>query len=158
MLVRHAKSGWDNPLLADFDRPLSGRGENDAPEMAKRLVKKGLVPQYLVSSPALRAKTTAGIFAKQLKLPAPTYNAAIYEATYTTLLSVVNSFPDEYGFVALFGHNPGLSQLTYHLTGDLYDMPTCGIVLIELEADSWKMVSGDTGTIKYNDYPKNEQD
>jgi phosphohistidine phosphatase len=156
MLVRHAKSGWDNPILTDFERPLSHRGEKDAPHMAERLIKKHLVPQYLLSSPALRAKTTAGIFAKQFKLAEPKYNPAIYEATYMTLLSVVNSLPDEYDFVALFGHNPGLSQLIYYLTDQLYDMPTCGVVIIDFDNTSWKMVSSGAGTIQYNDYPKND--
>ncbi len=158
MLVRHAKSGWDNPALTDFERPLSSRGENDAPEMAKRLMKKGLIPQYIVSSPAVRAKTTAGIFADKFKLAGPHYNTAIYEATHTTLLSVVNLLSDEYDFIALFGHNPGLSQLVYYLTGNLFDMPTCGVVIIDFDLDSWQLVSGDTGVIKYSDYPKKGED
>ena len=68
LLVRHAKSDWDNPKLSDFDRPLNSRGEKNAPEMAKRLLKKGLIPQQIVSSPAVRAITTARYFKKSLGL------------------------------------------------------------------------------------------
>ncbi len=86
-----------------------------------------VAPQYLLSSPALRAKTTANIFAETLGLGEPSYNQSIYEASYTTLLKVVNGLPDAYDFVAMFGHNPGLSDLLYELTGNLYDMPTCAV-------------------------------
>jgi phosphohistidine phosphatase len=155
MVVRHAKSDWGDANLSDFDRPLNARVLNTAPEMAGRLLQKCIVPQYLISSPALRAKTTANIFADKLGLAEPKYNNAIYEARYTDLLQVVNSLPDAYGYVAMFGHNPGLSDLIYHLTGDLVNMPTCAVVVISFDTDSWKMVSGNTGSITYYDYPKN---
>lgn len=155
MLVRHAKSGWDIPDLTDFERPLNLRGEETAPEMAIRLVKKELVPQYMVSSPAERAKATANIFAETFNAAEPEYNRAIYEASYTTLLSVVNSLPDAYDFIALFGHNPGISELVYYLTGQMYDMPTCAVIVISFDADQWQLLSKDTSTIEYYDYPKN---
>lgn len=65
-LIRHAKSSWSNPLLDDFERPLNQRGKNDAPLMAKILLEKQIFPDFLLSSPAKRAKTTAEIFAEQL--------------------------------------------------------------------------------------------
>jgi len=155
MLVRHAKSGWDIPDLTDFERPLNVRGEETAPEMAKRLLNKGIVPQYIVSSPAERAKATANIFAQIFNLEEPQYNTAIYEASYHTLLSVVNKLPDEYNYIALFGHNPGISELVYYLTDKMYDMSTCAVVVIHFDAVSWQTISGSTGTIEYYDYPKN---
>ncbi|WP_448697318.1 SixA phosphatase family protein [Mucilaginibacter sp. AW1-3] len=155
MLVRHAKSGWDIPDLTDFERPLNPRGEETAPEMAQRLQQKGIVPQFIVSSPAERAKATARIFAETFKLAEPEYHTAIYEASSSTLLSVVSSLPDEYDFIALFGHNPGISDLVYYLTGKMYDMPTCAVVVIHFDGVSWQLISGSTGTIEYYDYPKN---
>ena len=158
MLVRHAKSDWDNSDLSDFDRPLNHRGEKDAPEMAERLLKKHIEPEYLISSPALRAKTTANFFVNTFKLAEPAYNKAIYEASQTTLLHVVNKLPDDYDFIALFGHNPGISQLLYDLTGDSFDMPTCAVAIINFDSTSWQLVSGNTGTVEYLDYPKNDED
>lgn len=155
MLVRHAKSDWGDMQLPDFDRPLNHRGLKTAPEMAERLLSKCIVPQYLISSPALRAKTTANIFADILGLAEPKYNQNIYEAHYSDLLKVVNLLPDSYGFVAMFGHNPGLSDLIYNLTNNLTDMPTCAIAVISFDTDSWAMVSGGTGSVSYYDYPKN---
>jgi len=155
MLVRHAKSGWDIPDLPDFERPLNQRGEETAPEMAQRLLQKGIVPQYLVSSPAERAKATANIFAETFNLAEPEYNQVIYEANTQTLLSVVNKLPDEYDFIALFGHNPGVSDLLRYLTDKAYDMPTCAVVVIHFNGVSWQHISGGMGTIEYYDYPKN---
>jgi phosphohistidine phosphatase len=154
MLVRHAKSDWGDNQLNDFDRPLNNRGLKTAPEMAARLLKKDLIPQHIISSPALRAKTTAYIFADALGLPTPAEDRTIYEANYTTLLNVVNRIPDEYDFVAIFGHNPGLSDLVYGLCGDMVDMPTCAIVVIRFNVDSWAEISGDTGRVEYYDTPK----
>lgn len=155
ILVRHAKSGWDIPDLTDFERPLNARGEETAPQMASRLLNKDIVPQYIISSPAERAKATASIFAGTFNLAEPEYNMAIYEASYITLLSVVNKLPDEYNDIAMFGHNPGISELAYYLSDKMYDMPTCAVVVIHFDAVSWQMISGSTGTIEYYDYPKN---
>ena len=67
LLVRHAKSDWGDPSLSDFDRPLNGRGKSDAPVMAHRLLDKNIFIDAFISSPANRAKKTAGIFAKAYK-------------------------------------------------------------------------------------------
>jgi phosphohistidine phosphatase len=155
MIVRHAKSDWDDTSLSDFDRTLNHRGKKAAPDMADRLLKKNIIPQYILSSPAVRAKTTANIFAKTLGLAEPSYNRSIYEASYPTLLKIVNGLPDAYDFVALFGHNPGFSDLLYQLTGQMYDMPTCAVAIVDFDLESWKLVSGDTGSISFYDYPKN---
>jgi len=155
MIVRHAKSDWDDASLSDFDRTLNHRGKKAAPDMAGRLLKKNIIPQYILSSPAVRAKTTANIFAETLGLAEPSYNKHIYEASYSTLLSIVNGLPDAYNFVAIFGHNPGLSNLLYTLTGEAYDMPTCTVAIVDFELESWKLISADTGSLSYYDYPKN---
>ena len=156
MIVRHAKSDWDDPRLKDFDRPLNRRGLASASEMAQRLIAKQMIPQYMLSSPALRAKTTSNIFAKELGLAEPSYNDSIYESSYNNLLGIVNNLPDAYDFVAVFGHNPGISSLLCHLTGKVYDMPTCAIAVVRFEFDVWNLVGGDTGELVYYDYPMNE--
>ena len=161
LLVRHAKSDWENIKLSDFDRPLNPRGEKNAPEMAKRLLKRGKIPQSIVSSPAVRALTTARYFANEfghdksgiVKVP------EIYEALTSTLMSVINDLDNQFSFIALFGHNPGITELVRNLCNkDLYNIPTCGMVLIEFPFDEWNMVSAGTGEMVFYDYPKNEQD
>jgi len=161
LLVRHAKSDWDNIKLSDFDRPLNSRGEKNAPEMAKRLFKKGVIPQQIVSSPAVRALTTARYFAKELGLEKSEIvkEPEIYEALTSTLMEVVNKLDNNTSFTALFGHNPGITSFVSNLCNtDLYNIPTCGVVLIEFPFDDWAMVSAGTGEMVFYDYPKNEQD
>lgn len=161
LLVRHAKSDWDNIKLSDFDRPLNSRGEKNAPEMAKRLLKRGKIPHQIVSSPAMRAITTARYFAKELGLNKSDIvkEPEIYEAMTSTLKGVINNLDNTYSFTALFGHNPGITDLVSDLCNkDLYNIPTCGMVLIQFPFDDWSMVSAGTGEIVFYDYPKNEQD
>ncbi|NIP30788.1 MAG: hypothetical protein GTO02_12900, partial [Candidatus Dadabacteria bacterium] len=87
LLVRHAKSSWDNADLQDFDRPLNKRGFKNAPEMGKRLLKKGLIINLIYSSPALRAITTAELIAKEIGYESSKiiYKPEIYEAGINTL-------------------------------------------------------------------------
>ncbi|KHJ38802.1 phosphohistidine phosphatase SixA [Pedobacter glucosidilyticus] len=158
LIVRHAKSDWGAANTKDFDRPLNSRGFLNAPEMGKRLVSRTLIPQQLVSSPALRAITTCKLIAKEIQYPETEIKQEpkIYEANHQTLLKIVNQFNDEHDFIALFGHNNGITDLAVYLSNaDLYNIPTCGMVLIEFPLDSWKMVSKSTGNMLFFDYPKN---
>ncbi|HEX8376945.1 MAG TPA: histidine phosphatase family protein [Pedobacter sp.] len=161
LIVRHAKSDWTSGAQKDFDRPLNKRGFRDAPEMADRLLRQHLIPQLLVSSPALRAYTTASIFAEIFNIHTKEIKTdkAIYEASSGSLLHLINAFDNRYNFIALFGHNPGITNLAINLCNtDVYDIPTCGMILIEFPIDDWKMVSKDSGEQTLYDYPKSEED
>lgn len=159
LIIRHAKSDWGNADLKDFDRPLNHRGKKDAPEMAKRLINKGIKPDFIISSPALRAISTCKIISEKLEFKDKIYiEPDIYEATYNTLLRLINGFNNDHNFVALFGHNNGITDLAIHLSdADIYDIPTCGMVLIEFPFDDWNMISKGTGEVLFYDYPKNQQ-
>ena len=160
-IIRHAKSDWGDFSLKDFDRPLNPRGHRNAPEMVERFVAKSLKPDVIVSSPALRALTTAKYFAAGWKLEAEqlSTNSSIYEADTKTLLSVINGFNDDFNSIALFGHNPGLTNLLNYLTdGHIANMPTCSAALIEFPFDEWKLISNDTGNLALFDYPKSGLD
>jgi phosphohistidine phosphatase len=160
LLIRHAKSDWGNAGLRDFDRPLNKRGRNNAPEMAARMVKQDIFPEHIISSPALRAITTAGFFAQAWKIPIKEIQLepSIYEAGIKSLMVVINNLPNQFNRVALFGHNPGLTDLTNYFDGHLDNMPTCSVVLIEFPFDDWAMISAATGKIRLFDYPKNGED
>lgn len=158
LIVRHAKSDWNDYNLKDYDRPLNDRGMRNAPEMATRLVQKNLIPEKLISSPAVRALSTAESFAEIFHYDKKTITKIeeIYEAHTATLLEIVNGISNKYNYVALFGHNPGVTNLVVKLTdADIYDIPTCGLVLIEFPFDDWKMISSGTGQVKLYDFPKN---
>jgi phosphohistidine phosphatase len=152
LLVRHAKAEKDTSVK-DIDRPLKYIGMQDAAFMAERLKDNSLIPQIIISSPALRTKTTAEIFADHLSLHDPMLNKSIYEASQQGLLRVINKFPDEFDFVALVGHNPGISQILYYLTGEIRDVHTSTVALIEFDTDDWASISGDEGSLVYFSWP-----
>lgn len=158
LIVRHAKSDWGDINLPDSQRPLNSRGIRNVPEMAKRLVAKNLVPKQLVSSTAVRAITTAELFADVVGMESSgiIQREEIYEASVSTLLEVINSFDNHSDFTALFGHNPGVTVLVGYLTGqNLSNIPTCGMALITFPFDDWEMVSSGTGHLEMYDFPKN---
>lgn len=141
-LVRHAKSSWDYPDLRDFERPLGNRGKMDAPLMAEIMREKGIVPSKLVSSSARRAQDTASFFAKAFDGTTWEIDLVdeIYEAFPDDIQAVVHGLEDTWETVFLFGHNPGFTVFANRFTeGFRFDnVPTCGIVHIQGEVDSWK--------------------
>lgn len=159
-IIRHAKSSWEQEGLHDFERPLNERGRRDAPAMAARLKQSAQIPELLVSSPALRAITTARVFADGLGIStdAIQLQAKIYEASASTLLQVIRDLDDQYSHAAIFGHNPGLSDLARKLAHcDFDELPTCGMVQISLPANYWRDVSASSGELLYSSWPKDER-
>jgi len=152
LLIRHAKAG--NHDIEDFKRLLTYRGLEDASLMATRLKKAELIPEYIITSPALRTKATGEVFAKILGVAETGEDRHIYEANTHDLLTVINHLPDEYSFVALVGHNPGISQILYELTGEMRDMSTTAVALIGFDFDEWELVHTDTGKLAWYDSPK----
>jgi phosphohistidine phosphatase len=152
LLVRHAKASQDSDFV-DFERPLKRSGVEDAEFMAQKVKAQGFVPQILVSSPALRAETTANIYAEHLSIHKPYTNKAIYEGDYKTLLGIINMFPDEEEFIGLVGHNPGLSHLLHYLTREVRDVDTCATMVIRFDFDEWKLISENTGTLLWYSEP-----
>lgn len=158
-LVRHAKSSWKEKGQDDFDRPLNERGKRDAPMMGRRLAQTHIAPDLIVSSPAKRAITTARIIADAIGYTTSNIvlNKMIYEAELKDLFKVINGFDDHAQHVMLFGHNPGLTELTIYLTiAPIDNVPTCGVVRVELAVDTWADVKQGSGTLIEFDYPKKE--
>ncbi|MCI1753343.1 MAG: histidine phosphatase family protein [Flavobacteriales bacterium] len=154
-MLRHAKSSWADTGTSDFDRPLNDRGQHDAPMMAKRFAERKETMDIIVTSPALRAKTTAAIFAKELGLELPRELQELYLASAATLLATVQAFPKSVKSAMVVGHNPGLSLLADDLAeGGLGDLPTCALIRIDFNADSWSEVSNGTGKLEWWDTPK----
>lgn len=161
LLIRHAKSDWGNPSIRDFDRPLNKRGNVSAPEMAQRMVNQNIYPDLVSSSPALRALTTAKYFAKEWNINENNIQTDknIYEADLKTLLNVVNRFDNIHNTIAMFGHNPGLTDFANYLCdANIYNMPTCSIVILEFSFDDWRLVSSSTAKVVLFDYPKSGED
>ncbi len=156
-LIRHAKSSWRHPEQADFDRPLNKRGEHDAPAMGKRLSRRKVQPDLIISSPARRALTTASVIAQELGYPAERIiqNEHIYDASLSDLVRVIEHVEDRYHHVMLFGHNPGFTELSYYLTRHQVDnIPTCGVFCMDFAINSWQDVEQGSGSLVFFDYPK----
>src|SRR6266545_5000769 len=126
-LIRHAKSSWDDTALPDKDRPLGDRGRRDAPKMGKRLAKRDVKPDLILSSPARRATATAEIIAKKLdyKLKDIVVDDRLYAGAVHSLLNVIHGLGDKPERVMLFGHNPELTEFAHRLSGEITHMPTC---------------------------------
>jgi len=152
LLVRHAKAEKDTGGK-DFDRPLKYIGIQDAGFMADKLKEKSIVPEYILASPALRTLTTAEIFADHLGLRAPSTNKSIFEASEKTLLKIINDLPNQYNFVALVGHNPGIAYILQYLTGEAMEVHTSAVAVIDFDIDDWAAVSKGLGTLAYFSWP-----
>lgn len=156
ILIRHAKSSWDDPRLTDFERPLNKRGQHDAPRMGKKLAKQGFRLDRLLVSPATRTITTAQMICKgaDIKLERIEEIPAIYEASVETLLQLIRGLDEHHRSVALVGHNPGLTMLANRL-GDQHidNIPTCGVVRLQIP-DAWEITGSTTLHVDAFLYPK----
>ncbi len=155
-LVRHAKSSWDEPALADRDRPLAERGERDAPEMARRLARRSVLPDRILSSPAKRALATAKIIAKTLdyKRTDIEVDDRLYPGQVSELLSMIHALDDKLGRVMLIGHNPAVAELAHYLSSAITRMPTCAIAEFSFDVKSWSEIDSATLARVTLDYPK----
>jgi len=155
-LVRHAKSSWDNAALPDKERPLNDRGRRDAPKMGERLAKLGVKPDLILSSPAVRALSTAQIVAEKLDYRRKdiVVTERLYAAEVDDLLDVIRQLGDELKCVMLFGHNPEFTELAHRLSGEIAHMPTCAIAEFTFDAKSWSGIDSIKPTQILLDYPK----
>lgn len=158
LLIRHAKSSWDQPGLSDFDRPLNERGKKDAREMAKRVKEKGIEPDHFISSSAKRARKTARYFAEEFGFKKDDIRLVekLYAATQSEFLQAIKDINDKYKTVALFSHNPGLTDFASSLTNvRVNDMPACAVFALQTETDSWKDFLNAEKKFLFFDYPRN---
>lgn len=159
LVIRHAKSSWANAFQGDFERSLNDRGHRDAPAMAERILKRGIGIQCFASSTANRALTTAVYFAEAhgksrkdiLLFP------ELYHAPEETFYQVIAKLPDHSNTVALFSHNPGITDFVNNLTNTRIDnMPTCGIFAIKANTNEWNLFERTEKEFWFFDYPKND--
>jgi len=143
-VMRHGKSNWGTDAVRDFDRPLAPRGIKDTPRVGRWLLAQGWVPEFFVSSPALRAKETAIRVCEGLGLDRAVirYDERIYEASVGELIKVLEDCPSGAKRALLVGHNPGLEGLVRFFCpgvstpGDGKLMPTAAVAHLEMP-DDW---------------------
>jgi phosphohistidine phosphatase len=156
ILVRHAKSSWDDPDLPDRDRPLNARGNRDAPKMGKRLAARGVKVDLILSSPAVRAIKTARVLADELdyKLKNIVVDDRLYPGAVDDLLKIVHNLGNHLNRVMLVGHHPALSTLAHHLSSDITHMPTCAVAEFAFNAKTWPDLHKATLATVAFDFPK----
>ena len=157
LIIRHAKAESGDFKIEDFDRPLSQTGIDEAEEMGQKLLQKNIIPDGIISSPALRAISTAQLISNECGFDQENIilEPNIYEASVSQILKSINNMDNDLNFVVLFGHNPGLTMLSRDLTNaDIYDLPTCGMVMLEFEVNDWSLVSAGTADLLWEDSPR----
>jgi len=162
-VIRHAKSSWDELSLSDFERPLNERGKRDAPRMGVRLKIKGVLPDTIISSSAKRAFSTAKRIAKVIGFPKDKIKTdrELYHAGEETILSVLRSIKNKHNIAFIVGHNPGLTDFVNTLRNDdigIENIPTCGIVMFEIDIENWEHLQWGTARQTWFDYPKSKDD
>ncbi|HEY9547504.1 MAG TPA: histidine phosphatase family protein [Solimonas sp.] len=156
-IVRHAKASWGEAEHSDFERPLHERGRRDAQRMAAWAQHAIGIPDRIISSPALRAITTARSFAETFGIDEEqiVIQPRIYEASLSTLMRLLRGFDNDDFHIMLFGHNPGLSELACSLAHCPFDdLPTCAVVQLAFAAKEWQALDTDSGELLRYLFPK----
>lgn len=139
MLLRHAKSSWKDTALEDFERPLNGRGRRSADLLRAFLKGREIRPQLILCSPALRTRQTVEIV---FDGPPPTlevkFEQGLYLASVAQLLEVVLRCGRDRDQVVVVGHNPGIEELFFHLTGIDERFPTATMANLKLDIEEWR--------------------
>lgn len=157
LLLRHAKSSWDDPTLDDFDRPLAARGRADAPRMGRHLRAQGWIPGRVLCSPARRAVETWQAVAPELgEGPEVELDRTIYMAAPSTLLRRIQAVRTPEDSLMLVGHNPGMEELARRLVGDgrrkdverlETKYPTCALAVFDVDVETWRDVEWTRATL-----------
>lgn len=154
-LMRHAKSDWGNPAVGDFDRPLNGRGLDDAPRMGKALADAGVVPDRVVASPARRARQTAELLTRACGFDGEiAWEPVLYGAPGTVWLETLVKIPEKAESALVVAHSPGIAEAAALLLGGRggrprLRFPTGAIACIESAADRWVDVGPGAGELRW---------
>lgn len=138
LLLRHAKSTWDDPQLNDHDRPLNGRGRKAAKRIGRLIVEHQFAIELVLCSTAVRTRETAArVFHNWQTPPAIEFRDDLYHATPSQFVEVLRQIAEPTQCVMLIGHNPGLEEFAGQLTGQETPFPTAALALIEPDIDRW---------------------
>ncbi|GAB3373403.1 histidine phosphatase family protein [Azotobacter armeniacus] len=142
--------------MPDQDRPLTDRGKSDVPKMGKRLAKRDVKPDRILSSPAIRALATAEVIAKMLDYRCKdiVVNDELYASQADDVLEVIRTLDDKLKQVMLVGHNPALDELAHRLSSKIDHLPTCAVAKFDFAAKSWADIGKIKPTKVILDYPK----
>lgn len=168
LLLRHAKSSWDDPALDDFERPLAPRGREAAPLMASFIASHDLRPDYVVCSSAVRTQATLGLVLPAFagKPPAVIYDDTLYLASRSALMTRLRRVPAKWRRVMVVGHNPGLHDLALHVVARSDDQlhvalaakfATAALAVVAFNVATWHDVTAHSGELTHFTTPSRLQ-
>ena len=142
LLLRHAKSSWKQPGLADHDRPLNARGKADAPAIGELIEQHDLVPDAIITSTAKRASKTARKVAAACGFERKIKKSRnLYMAGPAEYIGALRTHGEPHDRVMLVGHNPGIEEFVHQLTDQDEVMPTAALAEIALPIEDWEQLS-----------------
>lgn len=138
ILMRHAKSDWNDPSLSDHDRPLNKRGRRSAPLMADKIESEGLLPEIVLASSAIRVQETLSLMNGTWACePEVLTEPSLYLATVAEIMQHVHTLHESWTTAMVIGHNPGMGALVGDLAGSALDFPTAAVAVFEADTESW---------------------
>ena len=153
ILTRHAKSSWDDPTMADHDRPLNARGRGAAADLGGWLASRGDIPQEVLCSDALRTRQTwEGIAPAFADAPEVTLKPALYGAGPDVMLAVLRHATAE--TVMMIGHNPGIGEFASRIVSqspgnpEFHRYPTGATLVVSFEVAEWGDVDWRMGSVR----------
>ncbi len=156
-LLRHAKSSWANPALADYDRPLNKRGRNDLPNVARYMIEQDYQPERILCSGAMRTRQTlAGILPGLTSDTSIQLLSALYEGYAPDYLIQLRQHAQNNQSVMIIGHNTGMQEIALRLITQgnpelIADIetkfPTGALAVLDFDVTSWNDVSAQTATL-----------
>ncbi len=156
-IIRHAKSDQSFGTLSDIDRPLNIKGYTDAHKISAAIKPKMFAPDAIITSPAIRAITTAFIFARSFEFNAACISIIprLYQPDEDNYLDIIAQTDNKINTLLLFAHNPHITNTVNSLTAEVIEhMPTSGVVGISNDCDNWETFAASTGKLILFDYPK----
>ncbi len=156
LLCRHAKSSWANSELTDWERPLNKRGEKDIPQMSKIWLAKESMPEIIIYSPSVRTKATAKGIADNWNFTGECRQMDnLYHASQEDLLAVLENLSEDFNYVMIIAHNPGITDFFNDYTLlQIDNVPTCAMGLCTLEVNLWQEVRGKKWLVNHFLSPK----
>lgn len=158
LLLRHAKSSWENINLEDFDRPLKKRGKDDSVIMGEYIKQNDLIPEYIICSDSVRTKETLKIILERIKKEIDVlYTNKIYEAEVDDILEVISQTDNRLQRIMVIGHNPGMLDTVIELTKEDFPYPkfsTCGLAYLKLDINNWKDIRKSKAKLEIYKSPK----
>jgi phosphohistidine phosphatase len=155
LIMRHAKSDWADSSLADIERPLNERGRREAPVMGEELKKLGLMPDMIISSPAVRARQTAQLVVQYLGFEGDIiFSDYLYFGKLISVIDVLKDLPEKCNTVLIFGHNPTWEELVHKLSGKPHEMSTAAVAVLNFDK-KWHELSGSSCKFEKILSPKN---